>query len=1755
MKSFKKKLLTFFATTTLASTLALTSCDSNVNIEFNVDGGTLDSTKLSVKQGEDVSLPTPTKEGYTFVGWYKTADLTGDAITTVSASENMTFYAKWVKNYTVTFKLNGSTLSGGETSIEVGVGLSLNDALKNYTPTLSNLKFAGWYLNDTLISSTTTMPENDIEVVAKFGQTYTINYYLNKLNSTSSSTEYELYSSESKTAFVGDTVTANSEEFIGGTFVSSNTNNKTSCVISSNPESNVLSLYYTRNEYTVTFNSNYTSIDDSGSTTNKTSVATVSFGQTLPFPDSFSYEGYEIVGWARGANSDVVYANFSIENDLFNDDEKITEQPKYTADRNATLYAIWAKAYTDVDGNSDDQIYVFDAQYFDSSAEEGAKIVYLKRGGVYFKGTYDSGKDEFKFDNAAGEEVLYGNIVDDSTFKYYDSSTSGLAYKFYDMSTGEVSSTITIQFNGLNGVTYRDGTKTSTGTYTYSSSSNEYTATFTTGELAGQTKVFQTATSNSTLAFVFRNDEDVERGTLPVYNLNSSFELKASSYSVTLDGYGTTSLAGTSYYYQIGTEESVGEYLGLYTSGASSFSYVLLEREIDGVKCYVIYNASTNITIESADKTAETTKFVLDGTYGAKVTYSKNGGEVSEDTYYYFESINLAYGLLHVKYDGVSYSYLVYVEQNTDNTYSYTYKKVNASYYHEYLYFGSSKVYYYPMFVTESASEASLYGYTSDGDFVKVSTGTYVYDSTSKQYTYTATTEYSDALDECLTTVINLSGITKVVFKTYTTSSRDTTYWLSYERTVDGKTTTTELGTKYTFSGDDAGKYLKLVGPDSLYYDGTTETSISPTNHASGTDSDGNSYYVVSFTVGKETKYVYITENTETKLYTAEFCKQAPTTYYLYENNESNRNVTLVTDKNGNVTYTTETATYTGTIKDKGTKYTLNSSNSYIEYEFVSTDETVKFQFIVVTSNSTNFFLKYDETYVGDYKLNSNYTVHLDGYGYYATLGTDYYGYYIEDGKQYKSDSNTYVDVKRIVLVNTSYSFEYRFDINSDHTVTMIGTECGTFKVIDNATYKYEMTFDGYEHEVKIAKTDSTGKVLDEDVITGTYSQGTDYAYTIEFTDDGKKYTLKGDLMTYSSSSGYTTMLVIIHTDVSYVFVNEDDWTVFDFDEHGNASFYDNHGEESSGMYTIISDELLYYTASSTSGSDVLVKYDISTLTYEIVTTKGYSYYTSDLLNSIVLEKDGTISINGTDGFYSISDDKVVTVYTLDSKNGNEYGFKEETLCTIGENYTIDGKTYQYFAGSALPFDRTDENKDKYPIIYTDNSKKKFTSLNFAPKGEEFEVDGVITLDGKAYNCVVSRVKDASTTTGYKTTVLVGDSILLTIELSFKLDSDGLSASTYEVTGLSFVYDYSSYDAIYLIYLYYSYYGYDLSSYKDMYGKVTFYVECGEDGEANGTQYATSTLDTETLDYFVDSNNKPLTFENVSFKTVTYSSTRFYVVETTGSDGFTYKFYMNVASLTTSTTLTGINVAFVSRVKEFTTNDDYTVTVEEIVSYGGECEVNEDNENIGTVLSVAIKDKDGNSVPTYDLIEENGTYYVVSRDITYTYEVASTFDAKKYYYTKDGEEYTRVTLTKTEWDSNEAKTEGKVSYYVMTNATLNSTTLYSVKFTTEAVKATRDDKQVDLAPLYTGVEFNVITNANTYFETDFFNAKSMLLVLDNKILSFTYDGEEISDYEYTYDVETKTWTVTVDSDTTTTTYTIVLGESGYVTITKTSTAK
>ena len=113
-------------------TVQWTAPTYSVTLETN--GGTIaDKDNLtSYTYGKGAALPTPSRPGYRFDGWYADADFSGDAVTAISATDSgdKTFYAKWTRrgsssgsgsympSYTVTVEksTNGSVSADRKTA-------------------------------------------------------------------------------------------------------------------------------------------------------------------------------------------------------------------------------------------------------------------------------------------------------------------------------------------------------------------------------------------------------------------------------------------------------------------------------------------------------------------------------------------------------------------------------------------------------------------------------------------------------------------------------------------------------------------------------------------------------------------------------------------------------------------------------------------------------------------------------------------------------------------------------------------------------------------------------------------------------------------------------------------------------------------------------------------------------------------------------------------------------------------------------------------------------------------------------------------------------------------------------------------------------------------------------------------------------------------------------------------------------------------------------------------------------------------------------------------------------------------------------------------------------------------------------------------------------------------------------------------------------------------------------------------------------
>lgn len=146
-------------------------------ISFESNGGTSVSA-ITQNYATSVTAPeAPSKNGYTFAGWYSNASLTSKYTFATMPSEDITLYAKWdLANYNIAYNLNGGTNNSGNPATYTITSAKIT--LK--APTKTGYSFAGWYTDAECTDVITEIASGSygvVELFAKWTATeYTITY-------------------------------------------------------------------------------------------------------------------------------------------------------------------------------------------------------------------------------------------------------------------------------------------------------------------------------------------------------------------------------------------------------------------------------------------------------------------------------------------------------------------------------------------------------------------------------------------------------------------------------------------------------------------------------------------------------------------------------------------------------------------------------------------------------------------------------------------------------------------------------------------------------------------------------------------------------------------------------------------------------------------------------------------------------------------------------------------------------------------------------------------------------------------------------------------------------------------------------------------------------------------------------------------------------------------------------------------------------------------------------------------------------------------------------------------------------------------------------------------------------------------------------------------------------------------------------------------------------------------------------------------
>lgn len=258
-------------------------------------------------------LPTPTKEGYNFTGWYYDQGFTSKANKGDELLKDVTLYAKWdIRKYTISFNTEIGTKP--ESIKEVNV-------IPNNLPTLKadGYKFEGWYSNKDLTNSVELGKKitSDITLYAKWTAYYSIKYNNNGFGQSISS-DNEAMSLPS----ILPTLTETGYEFLGWYYDEEFT-------IKANPNDvlnkNVM-LYakWEKVKYDITF--------DLNGVIGTVQTQPVEYDEEFVIPCcDVENKGYKFIGWNTKADgTGTTYYEYDKVKNLSNGN-------------NVTLYAVWEK--------------------------------------------------------------------------------------------------------------------------------------------------------------------------------------------------------------------------------------------------------------------------------------------------------------------------------------------------------------------------------------------------------------------------------------------------------------------------------------------------------------------------------------------------------------------------------------------------------------------------------------------------------------------------------------------------------------------------------------------------------------------------------------------------------------------------------------------------------------------------------------------------------------------------------------------------------------------------------------------------------------------------------------------------------------------------------------------------------------------------------------------------------------------------------------------------------------------------------------------------------------------------------------------------------------------------------------------------------------------------------------------------------------------------------------------------------------------
>ncbi len=1712
MRKIKSVLIIALTVIMLTSLSLFVACNPNnptddstgqtYTLTFNTDGGN-EIQSMSAKKDETVSLPTPTKDGYLFDGWFtdaeKTNKLNSDSFV---VKENITLYAGWVEGVTVTLDPKGGKLDS--TKVMVKKGAKISDSLSKIIPTYEHHQFDYWLDGNNKLSSSKLATEN-ITLVASYKVEVSVQIYAQKLDLSG----YELR--ETKQAYAVENTQYEYKENVQGFKTVENADAVTKITVNADYTKNTLKVYFDRSKFNISFNSNYPVDDLENEVKTENNVL---YEAMVDAVDTYTCDGYLLIGYATTPGGEVVYPVSGFKKNLYNAEPEDVVATKVKVEKSLTLYGVWAKGYIDMFGGND-SIFYFE--------EEGKNEVYLNRGGLLFKGQYTE-DNRFEITNKAGEIILHGKLLDNNTFCYRETNPEQSVKNLFVSGKGLDESTtmiieqyddITLTKTGENKIEL----ERSSGSFRYDEKTEDYVATFDEGDRKGESFHFMLGYDRASGkgAFQIRDEKAVELGVINRYSVYGTSFAQLKYFQAIFDGYGQiiVNQGNQLVAYYVVTDEATGVMTFMDTYSRQQGQYKLVE--IDGKQAYVEYKKNFDRTINV--RPGEGATLTMDGTGNGTYT---NGTTTVTGVYTTAESIMGDYIITLVN-DDTTMKFMTDTEMvmvgpsmGADGQIVEPHEEPKAIVreldinYAEYLYINDKAIYYHPLIAMNEpyAGKATIYVY--DGEtktFAVGMIGSYTLDETTGKYTFTVE-KYEDTGFDPTMLPIEFKNIKSFVFGLNSTVTNvGVNYWYAI---TDNQDNTTKYEETYTCDTDNS--TIKVVGGGFAIYEYNSNTYYAQI----GTDTETK-----RTTLATSQGLLLVVElNEDTKTFTK--YQYAPYNIYLInEDGSTNKNQYIALDGKGGAVLTYLTgkldedkkpiieAEYPGTYTETDETTIFGSKISTFTANDVTSGKNLRL--IVTVSNNGYYAFVERDTYAKEYRSESYGMLKLDGFSNMANYTTS-------DGKSY--DGIYSVAEENLILFGVVYQGQivgyYYIDIKGD-TFTVKANEYGVYSVIDNGSVEeVVIELDGYGvaklFTIEEVTDATTGKITEERKYideNATYEISQDGKVTITYKNGENQARYIGKLGTISNQY---KVFIILHEEVVYTYVGDKAWNVMTIDDIGNAVIYDDLGFAETGSVTIINDYLLYYLNSRQTDAS-LYKYNATNQTFEqIKYEERFAYYTQDLEALLFTEYGFAIFNNETRYFYEKTSETVY-VYHQEATNAeaNEYGFVKEEFGAFDDEKTWESVTYYRNDGFDIVFDRKTETAEKYPVM-VGSQKQPVENLIFAPTGnDEFTVKGTAMIGGKNYSCQVTRELDANGE--YRLFVYVSP-FRLYITINYTGDKlDGSNNNYFEIVAMTREYDAKS--ALYtnsLDYLISLMFGGELPENKV--GKIYATTTYNEEGDVVSNKINAEFYQDSSL---FDRNNNLISLKDYDF---TWMGNSGISVEYQASDGDTYILYLGLENNQFTGELQYSVLAF-NRAQTLTFGN-YQAKLERVLYTESK------NVTAGRLYAFALYTVDGDKVEKveFDSNGSNGKMYYGGNDHTLLGFVRTYADNK-----------TCLTSTLYTMVLKDKQPDGTVSPSEPTNPT-------------EGEEGTTTEPTVIPAlavPAYESVE--VTTEALTIYNKEGDERTWVEMNGKGEIVCLVYDAfvtKYVMPKNVAYDAETGIYTVTIDEKTV---YTVKI-ENNFAVVTK-----